>query len=171
METEVPTDKNVLIYKTPLGFAIITVVLSAVFVMGLLISYLVVGPIRRDLRGDIEQLQRKNAQLSGTNAELEKRAALLQRTLRMAELRGAVGLMSYRANRDNYSAAADLSTGFFDGLRETTEKTDNQALKHNLQKILDQRDQVTAALATGDPKVKDRLARIYADFFQIRSTG
>src|ERR671914_2266994 len=107
METEVPPDKNVLLYKTPLSFAIITVVLSAVFVMGLLISYLVVGPIRRDFKGDVEQLQQENAQLSNTNAELEKRAALLQRALRLAELRGALGLMSYRASRNNYSAAAD----------------------------------------------------------------
>jgi cell division protein FtsB len=163
MET-LPRDEKVLLYKTPLSFAIITVLLSAVFVMGLLISYLAVGPIRRDLRSEMKQLRQENT-------DLRQQTALLQQNLRVAELRGAVGLMSYRANRNNYGAAANLSTGFFDGVREVTEKTDNQALKHNLQKILDQRDQVTAALAKGDPKVKDRLARIYADFFQIRSTG
>jgi hypothetical protein len=45
----------------------------------------------------MERLQQKNAQLSDNNAELQERAGLLQRTLRIAELRGAVGLMSYRA--------------------------------------------------------------------------
>ena len=49
--------------------------------------------------------------------------------------------------------------------------TEDQALKENLQKILNQRDVVTAALAQANPIVKERLAQIYAEFLESSGSG
>jgi hypothetical protein len=141
----------------PKTVAIITGALIGVFIAGFLIGYL---PQRRTIESLQEQI-----------AGMEQQSAALQQSLKLAELRGAAGLMSYRANRENYGEAAKLSTGFFNGVREMIDEVENEAARRNLQSILERRDEVTAALAQADPSVKDALATIYADFFQLRKSG
>jgi phage shock protein A len=104
-------------------------------------------------------------------SRLEQRNAVLEQSLKIAELRGAAGLMSYRVNQNDYGAAAELSTGFFNGVREMVSETEDQAVRQNLQAMLQQRDEITAGLAQSDPATKEKLAQIYADFFQIRGAG
>ena len=50
-------------------------------------------------------------------------------------------------------------------------ETEDQAVRQNLQAMLQQRDEITAGLAQSDPATKEKLAQIYADFFQIRGAG
>jgi hypothetical protein len=94
----------------------------------------------------------------------------LEETLRIAGLRGAAGLMSYRVNQSNYGAAAKLSTGFFNGLRQTIDNTKDERLRENLRAMLLERDEIAVGLAQADSAVKEKLGQIYADFFQIAST-
>lgn len=109
--------------------------------------------------------------LETQNFRLEQKNAVLDQSLKIAALRGAVGLMSYRANQNNYGAAAELSTGFFDGLRAIIDDTKDENLRRNLQAMLQQRDEITAGLAQSDPATKQQLAQLYADFFQVRGAG
>lgn len=100
----------------------------------------------------------------------EERNTRLQQNLKLAELRGHLGMASYEANRNNYANAAQQSTEFFNGLRETISSTNDAALKQNLEKFSARRDEITTNLAQADPAVKEKLAQAYADFFQITAT-
>jgi hypothetical protein len=97
----------------------------------------------------------------------EERNIRLQRSLRLSDLQGHLGMASYEANRNNYASAAQQSTEFFNGLRETINSIDDATLKQNLEKVLARRDEITTNLAQADPAVKEKLAQAYADFFQI----
>ena len=135
----------------------IAVTLLAVLIGGFLIGYL---PARSTIEG-----------LKTQNSRLEQRNAVLEQSLKITELRGAVGLMSYRVNQNNYSAAAELSTGFFNGLRGMINDTKDETVRRNLQAMLQQRDEITIGLAQSDPATKQQLAQIYGDFFQVRGAG
>jgi len=135
----------------------IAVILLAVLIGGFLIGYL---PARSTIEG-----------LKTQNSRLEQRNAVLEQSLKITELRGAVGLMSYRVNQNNYSAAAELSTGFFNGLRGMINDTKDETVRRNLQAMLQQRDEITIGLAQSDPATKQKLAQIYGDFFQVRGAG
>jgi hypothetical protein len=169
---EHPVDRDeVLLFKTPLSFAIVTLVSGALFVGGFLLGYLPVHSKIADLEAQNVQLRQNDAAFSRQNYELQQKLQKLQADLKVAELRGTAGLMSYRASQNNFGAAAELSTSFFNGVSDAIGATEDQALKENLQKILDQRDVVTAALAQANPIVKERLAQIYAEFLESSGSG
>jgi hypothetical protein len=100
----------------------------------------------------------------------EERSTRLQRSLRLSDLQGHLGMASYEANRNNYASAAQQSTEFFNGLREMIDNTGDATLKQSLEKVLARRDEITTNLAQADPAVKEKLAQAYADFFQITAT-
>lgn len=164
MESKVDKDA-VLLLKTPVSYAIVTLALAALFVIGFLLGFLPARADRTELAARVTRLQNENARLNPRVGELQQTIAKLQANLKIAELRGTAGLMSQRANHNNFGAAAELSSRFFDGIRETLAATQEPALRDNLEKILQQRDTVTSALAQANPAVKEQLAKIYSDFF------
>ncbi|HSE99246.1 MAG TPA: hypothetical protein VLD57_13335 [Blastocatellia bacterium] len=103
--------------------------------------------------------------MSARSAEAEK-ARLLNR-LKMADLRGRIGMASYEANRNNYANAAQFSSEFFNQVAEIVNAGGDDSVKQRLQPILARRDEVTTNLAQADPSVKDKLAQIYAEVFHI----
>ncbi|MFY9608416.1 MAG: hypothetical protein WAU45_07365 [Blastocatellia bacterium] len=94
----------------------------------------------------------------------------LERRLKMVDLHNRLGMTSYEANRNNYANAAQMSTDFFNGLKEMIDTTGDEGLKKELQPISARRDEITTNLAQADPGVKEKLAQMYADFFQITKT-
>jgi hypothetical protein len=92
--------------------------------------------------------------------------ARLSQKLKLAELRGQLGMMSYEANRNNYANSAQLSTDFFNGLREAVSSINDEAMKKKLEALLTRRDEITVNLAEPNPAVKDKLAQMYAEFYQ-----
>ena len=172
LSVEHPVDREeVLLFKTPLSFAIVTLVSGALFVGGFLLGYLPVHSEIARLETQNAQLRQNDAAFSRQTSELQQKNQKLQADLKVAELRGTAGLMSYRASQNNFGAAAELSTSFFNGVSDAIGATEDQALKENLQKILNQRDVVTAALAQANPIVKERLAQIYAEFLESSGSG
>lgn len=103
----------------------------------------------------------RNAQ--GRNTQLEHK-------LTLADLHIRFGMTSYEANRNNYASAAQPSTEFFNGLKETINTTGDEPLKQKLQAMSTRRDEITTNLAQADPGVKEKLAQMFADFFQITTT-
>lgn len=97
----------------------------------------------------------------------QERNSQLEYDLRLADLRGQLGMASYETNQNNYASAAQRSTGLFNGLREAIDHTTDQTLKQDLEQILARRDEITANLAAANPAVKDKLAQAYVDLFQI----
>jgi hypothetical protein len=90
--------------------------------------------------------------------------------LKLVDLHNRLGMTSYEANRNNYANAAQMSTDFFNGLKETMDITDDEPLKQKLQPMSKRRDEITTNLAQADPGVKEKLAQMYAEFFQITAT-
>ena len=92
--------------------------------------------------------------------------AQLEYKVRLGDLRDKVGMASYEANRNNYANAAQFSGEFFDGLLSLIGDTRDDQFKQKLQQIAARRDEITTNLAQADPVVKEKLAQMYAAFFQ-----
>jgi hypothetical protein len=101
--------------------------------------------------------------------QAQQQQARLESQLALSRLQGQLGMASYEANRNNYASAAQLSTDFFNGLREAAGRTNDEALRQKLQALGARRDEVTANLAEPNPAVKEKLQQMYADLFQITS--
>ena len=101
----------------------------------------------------------------------QERNTQLERRLKLVDLHNVLGMTSYEANRNNFANAAELSTGFFNGLKEMIDTTADAGLKQKLQPISARRDEITTNLAQADPAVKEKLAQMYADFYQVTRTG
>jgi hypothetical protein len=98
------------------------------------------------------------------NAEQQK--AQLEYKVRLGDLRDKLGMASYEVNRNNYASAAQFSGEFFDGLLSLLSDTRDEAFRQKLSQISVRRDEITTNLAQADPVVKEKLAQIYAAFFQ-----
>jgi len=96
---------------------------------------------------------------SQQNAEMEHK-------LKIADLGSQLAMASYEAGRNNYANATQFSSKFFDGLLALISETKDQTLKQKLQALLGRRDEITANLAQVDQSVKEKLAQMYADYFQ-----
>ncbi|MDP2605567.1 MAG: hypothetical protein Q8S00_23745 [Deltaproteobacteria bacterium] len=153
MEPIMPDQKKVLLYSNSKNFLLAAGVLIAVFVTGYLVGYL---PSRTSASKVTEQ-----------NSQLQQNLALTEKRLRLAELRGQMGIMSYEANRNNYAEASKFSTEFFNGLRETLNDTNDEALKQKLSAIVARRDEITTNMAQADSSVKEKLAQMFADLFKM----
>jgi uncharacterized membrane-anchored protein YhcB (DUF1043 family) len=153
MEPIMPDQKKVLLYSNSKNFLLAAGVLIAVFVTGYLVGYL---PSRMSASKVTEQ-----------NSQLQQNLALTEKRLRLAELRGQMGIMSYEANRNNYAEASKFSTEFFNGLRETLNDTNDELLKQKLSAIVARRDEITTNMAQADSSVKEKLAQMFADLFKM----
>jgi hypothetical protein len=153
MEPIMPDQKKVLLYSNSKNFLLAAGVLIAVFVTGYLVGYL---PSRMSASKVTEQ-----------NSQLQQNLALTEKRLRLAELRGQMGIMSYEANRNNYAEASKFSTEFFNGLRETLNDTNDEVLKQKLSAIVARRDEITTNMAQADSSVKEKLAQMFADLFKM----
>lgn len=106
--------------------------------------------------------------VSARSAEQQK--AQLEYRVRLADLRDKIGMASYEVNRNNYANATEFCGSFFDGLAKLFTESRDDALKQKLQPTLARRDEITTNLAQADPIVKEKLAQMYATFFQATKT-
>lgn len=93
------------------------------------------------------------------NAELEHK-------LRIADLGNQLAMASYEANRNNYANATEFSSRFFNGLPEIITDSKDQALRQKLQAMLLHKEEITSNPAQVDQTVKEKLAQMYAEYFQ-----
>jgi hypothetical protein len=123
-------------------FAIAAAVLIAVFLLGYIPSCV-------SARGAREE-----------NARIEQR-------LKLSEMLSKLGMASYEVNRNNYASAAQMSTDFFNSLKNLTDTTADETVKQKLLALSVRRDEITTNLAQADPSAKEKLAQMYADFYQL----
>ncbi|MBI2877328.1 MAG: hypothetical protein HYY20_10640 [Candidatus Tectomicrobia bacterium] len=91
----------------------------------------------------------------------------LDHNLKLARLLGQLGMASYEVNRNNYSNATQWSTVFFNGVRDAANNTEDESVKQQLESVLARRDEITIDLAKSNPAVKEKLAQMYVNFYQI----
>ncbi len=101
----------------------------------------------------------------------EAQRALLENQLSLTRLHSLLGMVSLEANRNNYHNAADYSNRFFNGLKKAIDNATRAELREKLEAVSANRDNITALLAKADPAVKEILAQMYADFYQIAAPG
>jgi hypothetical protein len=97
---------------------------------------------------------------------IQQQNAELQHKLGVAELGNQLAMASYEANRNNYANALQFSSQFFNGLPKVIADTKDEVLKERLQAILALRSDVTSNPSQVDETVKDKLATMYAQYFQ-----
>lgn len=97
----------------------------------------------------------------------EGQKAQLEYRLRLAEMLGHLGMASYEVNRNNFANATQYTTKFFNGLQKVSDDSVDKALKQKLQTFVARRDEITSNLAEVNVIVKEKLAQMYADFYQI----
>ena len=95
--------------------------------------------------------------------QAQRELAVSIEKLKLSELRDLAGLMLLESLRQNYGVARDYSSQYFDKLRETSEGVNNPTLKISLQKLLNDRDTVTAALSKADPASASQLQGMFAE--------
>jgi hypothetical protein len=96
----------------------------------------------------------------------QRQNAELERQLRVTDLGNQLAMASYEANRNNYASATEFSTRFFNGLPEIITESKDQPLRQKLQAMLLHRDEITSNPAQVDQTVKEKLAQMYAEYFQ-----
>lgn len=96
----------------------------------------------------------------------EQRNAEMGYKLKVADLGSQLAMASYEVNRNNYANAAQFSSKFFDGSPVIINETKDPTLKQKLQVMLARRDEITANIAQADPSVKEKLAQMYAEYFE-----
>ena len=99
--------------------------------------------------------------------QAQRELAVSIEKLKLSELRDLAGLMLLESLRQNYGVARDYSSQYFDKLRETSEGVNNPALKISLQKLLNDRDTVTAALSKVEPASTSQLQEMFAEIQSV----
>lgn len=113
------------------------------------------------------QVETQRAQLQQQLDSAATQRAQLEQQLRLARLHSQLGMLSFEVNRNNYTEAANYSTGFFNALRTYIDNSSAGAAREKLQTIAARRDEITAQLAKAEPAVKEKIAQMYADFYQL----
>jgi hypothetical protein len=119
-----------------------------------------------DRRGDEE---RKVAAIEAEAARtevFEAEVSRLQEHVDLAELHLRLGRIAMEADRQDYGAAGERATHFFDDVARMAEQAeaDGQA-RAALRQVLAARDELIAGLATAQPSAAERLKQLYLDLF------
>ncbi|MBI3932087.1 MAG: hypothetical protein HY317_01605 [Acidobacteria bacterium] len=91
--------------------------------------------------------------LARTEADL----ATAQARVRLAAILGQLLTLSDVVEAKNYGTAQEMSSRFFDAVRQESERTPEAAFKATLESILQMRDPVTAGLTRGDAATLELL--------------
>lgn len=94
------------------------------------------------------------------NAFLRSQVASLEDRVRLARLHGELLNLIDAVTAMNYGQAQTLSSAFFDNVRDEAGRTQNADFRAALQNGLGSRDEVTGALAKGDPSILEALRRL-----------
>jgi hypothetical protein len=93
--------------------------------------------------------------------------AVSESAVRLCRLQDQLLTLVQETAEKNYGDAATLSTKFFNALGDEVARATQPNVKSAMQSILAQRDQVTAALAKGDPASHDMFVQMSATFRQV----
>jgi hypothetical protein len=106
-------------------------------------------------------------QLGATRQELKLR----QDELQMAGLSLLIGQVYLEVNQKNFGLASQDSTQFFDRVRSLSGSEMDPGRKAYLEEALAARDQVTAALAKGDPSALPAVQDLFQHALRLSAAG
>ena len=102
---------------------------------------------------------RRRSALEAENDALRSQLANAESRVRVGQLLGDLLSLTDAVTALNYGQAQQLSSTFFDSVGAEAARTPVGALRTTLEAVLQNRDQVTSALARGDQAVMEPLRR------------
>jgi hypothetical protein len=139
---------------------IVTACLAAGVVLGTFLG------VWLDRRGDEKrQVAAVEAEAARTGL-LEAEMSRLQERVDLAQLHLRLGRIAMEADRQNYGAAGERATRFFDDVARIVEQTGAESTaRADLRQVLAARDELIAGLATAQPSAAEQLKQLYLDLF------
>jgi hypothetical protein len=108
-------------------------------------------------------IQLRDARQTST-AEIERLTAELaaaRRALTVSSIHSRLGLLLSSVRAGDFAAASRGSGSLYDDAARAADEAQDPDAQRRLRTFLSSRDEVTAALATEDPKVADRLEQLF----------
>jgi hypothetical protein len=125
--------------------------------LGLIPMYLENQRIKQTYKESREALESETARVRAEFKEVNEK-------FQVALLRDQLSLLILEAENDNFGSARLQSTNFFDRVRDTLPTAETPAVREALRKLLDRRDDITAALVSNDTRVAAELRAIHEAF-------
>lgn len=113
------------------------------------------------------QLQQKEQALAEQASDFRKQRDASREKLRLTELNNQLGMLMIMTQEKNFGAARELSTQFFDGLRQFTYDTQDNSLREKLMAILNRRDEITADLTAAQAGVNEKMRTLYQEMYRL----
>lgn len=100
---------------------------------------------------------RRLVDASAQAAALETRLSAAEARVRLGEVLGRLLRLSDAVDARNFGEAAEMSSGYFDLVRQEALRTSDAQIRQMLEQLLQGRDAITAALARTDPSASATL--------------
>jgi len=138
------------------------VVLVVLFLIGFLLGYI-------PQKSRLTEAKAANEKLTAQVLQLQENLDTARFSLKLASLRDQLTFIHLQVLDKNYGIATQLSSRYFDGVREAMDQAKNTEIRDFLSSLLKNRDSITAALSKGDPEVESRVRKMLIDFHNLAS--
>jgi molecular chaperone GrpE (heat shock protein) len=125
--------------------------------LGLIPMYVENQRIKQTYRESRESLESETARAQSEFQEINEK-------FRVALLRDQLSSLILEAEDDNFGSARLQSTNLFNRVRDTLPEAETPAVREALRKLLDRRDDITAALVSNDSRAAAELREIHEGF-------
>lgn len=125
--------------------------------LGLIPMYVENQRIKQTYKENREALESETARVQSEFKEINEK-------FRVALLRDQLSSLILEAEDDNFGSARLQSTNFFNHVRDTLPAAETPAVREALRKLLDRRDDITAALVSNDSRAATELREIHGGF-------
>lgn len=106
----------------------------------------------------------KHREAAAQTQQAQAQLAETQERLRLATLQNDLGMILVEVEQNNFGAAKERSTRFFDDLRATIALTREEKSKEGLTALLNHRDEITADLTALNAETAAKLRARYLEF-------
>lgn len=142
---------------------------QAIIVAAFLATGVVLGTflgVWLDRRGDGErEVAAVEAEAARTGL-FEAEVSRLQERVDLTQIQLRLGRIAMEADRQDYGAAGERATHFFDDVARMVEQAEADGKERAaLRQVLAARDDLIAGLATAQPSAAERLKQLYLDLF------
>ncbi len=124
------------------------VLIAIAFAVGFYINYSRIGLLQHEVQ------------------QAQNQANSMQTQLQYCQLRDLAGLTFLEAERQNYGLAGKYAKSYFNQAQELA-KSSSGSTAQSFQKLLTQRDEITADLAKGDAAVVPKLETLYLQTYEV----
>jgi molecular chaperone GrpE (heat shock protein) len=132
-----------------------------VFFLGVLLGLIPMYVENQRIKQDYKE---SRASLESETARAQSEFQEINEKFRVALLRDQLSSLILEVEDDNFGSARLQSTNLFNRVRDTLPAAETPAVREALRKLLDRRDDITAALVSNDSRAAAELREIHEGF-------